>query len=135
MSTSRPSSEQVAQALRARVGGEVLVDERTLDRYSTDQSMYQVRPLAVVIPNDLGDVVATVTFCRDAGIPLTPRGGGSGTAGAALGRGIVLAFRRIGPMNRILGFEEVGGEPQVAVEPALLHDDLQAFLRARGQRM
>jgi glycolate oxidase len=132
MSTTAPSSEQIAQALGGRIRGEVAVDERTLDRYATDQSMYQVRPLAVVFPTDLGDVVATVNFAREAGLPLTPRAGGSGTAGAALGRGIVLAFRKIGPMNRVLGFEETGGEPQVTVEPALLHDDLQAFLRERG---
>ncbi len=132
MPTTTPSSEQIARALGPRLGGEVQVDERTLDRYATDQSMYHVRPLAVVMPNDLDDVVASVNFAREAGIPLTPRGGGSSTAGSALGRGIVLAFRKIGPMNRILAFDETGGEPRVTVEPALLHDDLQSFLRERG---
>jgi FAD/FMN-containing dehydrogenase len=35
-------------------------------------------------------------------------------------------------MNRILGFDEVDGEPQVTVEPGLLHDDLQRSLREQG---
>jgi FAD/FMN-containing dehydrogenase len=35
-------------------------------------------------------------------------------------------------MNRILGFEETGGQPRVTVEPGLVHDHLQRFLRKRG---
>jgi glycolate oxidase len=132
MSSKTPSSATIAQALGQRVRGEILTDERTLTRYATDMSMYQVRPLVVVLPQDLEDVVAVVRFAREEGLPLTPRGGGTSTAGSALGRGILLAFRRDGPMNQVLDFDEVGGEPRVTVEPALLHDELQAFLRARG---
>jgi len=131
MTATTWSPEKIGQALRQRVRGEVLTDEKTLTRYATDQSMYQISPLVVVIPQDLEDVVATVNFGREAGIPLTPRGGGTGTAGAALGRGILLTFSKAGPMNRILDFDEVGGEPRVTVEPGLLHDDLQRFLRQR----
>lgn len=126
------SSELIGQALQQQVRGEVFVDERTLTRHATDMSMYEIRPLAVVFPQDLEDMVAVVDFAREQGIPLTPRAGGTSTAGSALGRGIVLGFRRSGPMNRILHFDEVAGEPQVTVEPGLLHDDLQHFLRERG---
>lgn len=128
----KDASERIASALAQRVNGEVLADHRTLERFSTDQSMYRVRPLAVVLARDLDDVVATVRFAREAGVPVTPRGGGSGTAGAALGRGIVLAFDRAGPMNRVLSFCEVESEPRVVVEPGLLHDELQRFLRQHG---
>ncbi len=127
-----PSSETIAHALRQRVRGEVLADERTLTRYATDMSAYRIRPLAVVVPQDVEDVAAAVNFAREEGVPLTPRGGGSGTAGSALGRGIVLGFRRSGPMNRVLHFDEAGGDAWVTVEAALLHDELQRFLRERG---
>ena len=126
------TSAKMADALRHRVRGAVMDDERALERYSTDQSIYQIRPLLVVFPQDEEDVVATARFAREAGIPLTPRGMGSGTAGAGLGRGIMIAWRKGGVMNRILGFEEIGGEPRVSVEPGLVHDDLQGFLRERG---
>ncbi|MCP4542688.1 MAG: FAD-binding oxidoreductase [Chloroflexi bacterium] len=126
------SNETVAQALRQRMRGEVLADERTLTRYATDMSMYEIRPLAVVVPQDLEDVTTVVNFAREERIPITPRAGGTSTAGSALGRGIVLGFRRSGPMNDILHFDKVAGEPQVTVEPALLHDELQRFLRERG---
>ena len=78
------SSEKIAHALRQRMRGEVLADERTLTRYATDMSMYRIRPLAVVVPQDVKDVAAAVNFAREAGVPLTPRGGGTGTAGSAL---------------------------------------------------
>jgi glycolate oxidase len=132
MSPKALSSEQMGQALRRRVRGDVLVDEKTLTRYATDQSIYEIRPLAVVVPRDLEDVVATVHFAREGGIPLTPRAGGTSTTGGALGRGILLAFHKAGPMNRIHGFDEVDGGPRVTVEPGVLHDDLQRFLRERG---
>jgi FAD/FMN-containing dehydrogenase len=125
-------SSKTSQALAQRVRGEVLDDERTLTRYATDMSMYQIRPLAVVFPRDLEDVVNVVHFARQEGLPLTPRGGGTSTAGSALGRGVILGFRRDGPMNGVLGFEEASGEAQVTVEPALLHDEMQRFLRERG---
>ena len=120
------------EGLKERVAGQVLTDEESLARYATDQSIYQIRPLAVLLPRDLEDVVAAVRYARAEGIPLTPRGMGSGTAGAALGRGLLLAWKKGGEMNRLLGFQEVNGQPEVTVEPGLVHNDLQDFLRERG---
>ena len=117
--------DEIVKALKALLHCPVQADEKTLDRYATDQSIYRVRPMAVVFPQGVEDVVTTVRFARDAGIPLTPRAGGSGTAGAGLGRGILLAFDRAGPMNRIFSFV-------ARVEPGLVHDDLQHYLRQRG---
>ena len=128
----------LAQALQQRVHGVVRADEPTRTRYATDYSIYRILPRLVVFPRDLEDVVATVHFAGENGLPLTPRGAGSGTAGAALGRGIVLAFRprprdRVeGAMDRLLDLSEGEGEPRVTVEPGLLHDDLQRALREQG---
>jgi glycolate oxidase len=132
------TASKIARDLQQVVRGPVHTDERTLARYATDQSIYQVLPQVVVLPRDLDDVVATVRYAHERGLPLTPRGAGSGTAGAALGRGILLAFRPhprdqpSGAMDRILDLSEVDGEPRVTIEPGLLHDDLQAYLRGLG---
>jgi FAD/FMN-containing dehydrogenase len=78
-----------------------------------------------------------VRFARQNGLPLTPRGAGSGTAGGGLGTGILLAFHARPrdevphPMNRILDFEQCEGQPRVTVQPGVLHGDLQRFLRKR----
>lgn len=130
VSTETPA--RIGRALRQRVQGQVDWDERTLRRYATDMSIYRVQPLAVVVPRDVQDVVAAVRFAAEAQLPLTPRGGGSNTAGSALGQGILLAFPRNGPLNRVRDFITVDEEPRVTVEPGLLHDDLQEFLRERG---
>lgn len=130
--------DKIAHALQDVVHGPVHADERTLTRYSTDQSIYQVRPRVVFHPRDLEDVIAAVRFARENGLSLTPRGAGSGTAGSGLGAGVMLAFHAgprndaPHPMNGILGFEERDGQPRVTVQPGVLHDDLQAFLRQRG---
>jgi FAD/FMN-containing dehydrogenase len=135
--------DKIARALQALVRGPVHADKRTLTRYATDQSIYRVDPKVVVHPRDLEDVVATVRFARENGLPVTARGAGSGTAGSGLGTGILLAFHarsRDGvphPMNQILGFEQRDGRPTnsrpaVTVQPGVLHDDLQRFLRQRG---
>jgi len=89
--------EKIGRALKRQVRGEVLVDEKTLARYATDLSIYQVHPLAVVVPRDPEDVAAAVRFAREEGIPLTPRGGGSSTTGSAMGRGIILLVGTIVP--------------------------------------
>jgi len=123
---------KISRALGRLVRCPVLGDDKTLNRYSTDYSIYQIRPMVVVLPQHVEDVVAVVRFARDEGIPLTPRAGGSNTAGSALGRGIMLTIGRAGPMNRIIGFDEIEGQPRVTIEPGLVHDELQRYLRKRG---
>ena len=65
-----------------------------LDRvlYSTDASLYKMKPEGVVIPEDINDVVETVKYCHTHNIPVTARGSGSGLAGSAINRGIILDF-------------------------------------------
>ncbi len=126
------TAERIDTALRPRLRGRILTDEADLARYATDMSIYRIPPLAVVLPETLEDVLETLNFCREAGLPLTPRGGGSSTTGSALGRGVVLHFYRRGPLDYIEGLEEVNGEPRVTAGPAAVHDALQAFLRPYG---
>ncbi|MFE7767704.1 FAD-binding and (Fe-S)-binding domain-containing protein, partial [Streptomyces sp. NPDC057438] len=71
--------------------------------YAYDASNYRVPPRAVVFPRSTDDVVAVVRACREARIPVTPRGGGTSMAGNAVGPGVVLDFSRY--MNRILGID------------------------------
>jgi FAD/FMN-containing dehydrogenase len=122
----------LASELRRRLRGEVLDDAEGRRRASTDQSLYAVLPTVVVTPRDEEEVVQVLTLAREAGVPVTPRAGGSGTAGAALGRGIVLRFGKDGPLNRLVDLSADGAGVRATVEPGLLHDDLQRALRAQG---
>jgi FAD/FMN-containing dehydrogenase len=70
-------TEKVVQALERLVRCPVLADDKTLNRYATDFSIYRARPLVVVFPQDLEDVVSVVNSARSEGIPLSPRQGGA----------------------------------------------------------
>ncbi|WP_035842506.1 FAD-binding and (Fe-S)-binding domain-containing protein [Kitasatospora azatica] len=71
--------------------------------YAYDASNYRVPPRAVAFPSSADDVVAVVRACREAGVPVTARGGGTSMAGNAVGPGVVLDFSRY--MNRILDID------------------------------
>ena len=93
-------SAELGRALRAAVRGEVGTDAGTRALYATDASNYRVPPRAVVLPRSVADVEATVALCRELGVPLTARGGGTSVAGNAIGPGVVLDFSR--HLNRVL---------------------------------
>ena len=65
------------ERLRRSLAGEIYTDGFTCGRYATDASIYQMVPRAVVVPQSLADVEATISCCREQGIALLPRGGGT----------------------------------------------------------
>ena len=106
--------------------GEICADAVTTALYSADASLYEIEPLAVAFPESAGDVETLAMWASDNGVPLIPRGAGTGLAGGALGRGIVIDFSR--HMTRVL---EVGSH-SVRVQPGVIHADLNALLRQHG---
>lgn len=112
-------------------GGEVLSDNGARAAYSTDNSVYQIVPDLVVAPRDNGDVsILLEVLSRPdfAGLSVTGRGGGTGTNGQSLNRGIIVDFRR--HMHRILDMDLKAG--WVDVEPGIVLDDLNAQLANTG---
>ena len=63
-------------------------------RYSTDASMYQCFPAGAAAPKSPGDVAIILEMAREEGLPVIARGGGTSTAGQALGEGIVVDFSK-----------------------------------------
>src|SRR5579872_5913812 len=80
--------------LRRLVKGDVYCDDLHRTLYSTDASIFQIMPRAVVVPKDRDDVVAVVKYAAEKGIPVTARGAGSGLAGQTLGEGLILDFSK-----------------------------------------
>jgi FAD/FMN-containing dehydrogenase/Fe-S oxidoreductase len=121
-------------ALRAELErsleGEVRFDPISQALYSTDASVYQIRPLGVVIPKHRADVVRVVEICARHRCPLTLRGGGTSQAGQAIGEGLVADISKY--FHRVL---EVNAEERWArVEPGLVLDELNAQLAPLGLR-
>lgn len=110
--------------LRETLQGEVYDGAVHRSLYSTDASIYQIQPQAVVLPRDAEDVVRTVKIAARHRIPLAARGGGSGLAGESLCRGIIIDFPA--QMNRVLALDTEKG--RVTVQPGLVFEDLNRLL-------
>jgi FAD/FMN-containing dehydrogenase len=123
---------KLSDKLRGLLRGQVIDDEGSLPQYSRDQSIYEITPRVVVLPEDADDARKVIAFGAGEGIPITARGGGSGTAGSALGPGIVMALPKNEFWGRITDFATAGGSAGVTVSAGVYHNDLQTFLKAKG---
>jgi glycolate dehydrogenase FAD-linked subunit len=85
----------VERELRAIVGEEGIGAEP--GRYLTDLTGLPGRADVVVLPASAEEVAAVVAWCYDRGVPVTPRGGGTGVAGGAipLEGGVVIGLDRL----------------------------------------
>src|SRR5690606_37390604 len=80
------SNETLLDRLRAELGADAVVtDVDVMATYSRDQMPLAPAgtPLAVVLPEDVDGVRATVRACAAARVPVVPRGAGSGLSGGA----------------------------------------------------
>lgn len=68
----------------------LLEDLRTRAAYAEGAGIYRILPRAVAVPQDVTDLQALVRWAVETGTPLVPRGAGSGMAGGAVGRGVVV---------------------------------------------
>ncbi|MFJ7156198.1 FAD-binding and (Fe-S)-binding domain-containing protein [Streptomyces sp. NPDC101118] len=85
---------ELERALRGTVRGEVDFGASARALVTMDASNYRRVPLGVVAPRDAADVREVLRVCREAGVPVVPRGGGTSIAGQAVGTGVVLDFTR-----------------------------------------
>jgi FAD/FMN-containing dehydrogenase/Fe-S oxidoreductase len=118
----------VVAALRHAVRGEVRADPVDRALYATDASIYQIDPLAVVLPRDADDVAAVLQVARQHGVPLVARGGGTSLAGQTVGRGIQLDLSQ--HMNQMVSLDLA--RSTVTVEPGIVLDELNAVLAPHG---
>lgn len=123
--------QRVQDDLRGIVGGEVHCDPLMTELYASDASIYQIRPLGVIRPRTVADVIATVQYAAEHEVPVHPRGAGSGVAGESLGPGLVIDFSQ--HMRRMdLGVEASDtGQGLVTVQSGTA---LSVLNRALGQR-
>src|SRR4029078_4614858 len=116
--------------LRKQLEGEVRFDPVSRALYSTDASVYKIRPLGVSIPKTLSHIVRVVDICGRYRCPITMRGGGTSQAGQAIGEGIQVDTSKY--YNRIL---EVNVEQRWGRgEPGIVLDELNAQLAPHGLR-
>lgn len=110
---------------RKQVAGDLRDDRYSRVLYSTDASLYQVMPHAVLIPRSVDDVIAAVSLAAEFHIPVLPRGAGTSLAGQAVNEALVIDFTR--HLNTIM---EINVEERwVRAQPGVVLDTLNASLR------
>lgn len=116
--------------LIATVGAQfVLVAKEDVVVYEQDGSIFQVMPELVVLPADTTQVAAVVKLAKKAGVPIVPRGSGTGLAGGAVPAegGIILSLARL---NRII---KIDLENRLAiVEPGVVNLDVTRAIAKDG---
>ena len=113
-------SPAVVAELRAIVGaGGLFAEREQLTAYETDAlPAHRMLPAVVVLPTTTEQVAAVVRVCAREGIPLVPRGSGTGLSGGALPVAgcVLIALTR---MNRILDVDLPN--QRVVVQPGVIN--------------
>lgn len=121
------ASAQQISALAA-VNCEVAFDNLTRQLYATDASIYQIEPLAVAFPRSPKQACSIIQAATQAGIPIIPRGAGTGLAGGAIGEGLVIDFSRYNKQIADIDLQT----RTVRVGAGVVLDQLNRFLHPYG---
>ena len=116
------------QQLANQLEGEFYDDLTTRTLYATDASAYREMPLAVAVPKTLGDLRKLISFAHSEKTSLIPRTAGTSLAGQVVGNGIVVDMSKY--FTRILELNKE--EKWVRVEPGVIRDELNMFLKRHG---
>src|SRR5438552_4996526 len=116
------------QATLTGANCEIAFDNLTRQLYATDASIYQIEPVGVAFPRNTRQASAIIAAAAQAGVPVIPRGAGTGLVGGAIGEGLVVDFSR---HNRQITELNLANRT-VRVGAGVVLDQLNAFLKPHG---
>ena len=110
--------------------GEVSSDKTLLDQYSTDESIFCIRPQVVIKPKHKADVETVVRIIgketkRFSSLSLTPRAAGTGLGGGSLTDSIVIDMKGLSAMGEVTVKKD---KITFTCEPGLMWRDLEKAL-------
>jgi FAD/FMN-containing dehydrogenase/Fe-S oxidoreductase len=108
--------------------GEFYDDSAIRTLYATDASAYREMPQAVAIPKTVSDLKKLIAYAHAGKTSLIPRTAGTSLAGQVVGKGIVVDVSKY--FTQILELNTK--ECWVRVQPGVIRDDLNLFLRPYG---
>ena len=100
--------------------GTLLYDELNKTIYSTDASVYKIKPIAVALPKTVKDIITLIRFAAANKIALTPRTAGTSLAGQTVGSGIIVDVSK--HFTKIVSFDAI--QKTVTVQPGVIRDEL-----------
>ncbi|HLA24240.1 MAG TPA: FAD-linked oxidase C-terminal domain-containing protein [bacterium] len=116
--------------LRRIVGNQhVLVAPEDVIVYEQDGSILQAMPEVVVLPGSIDEVREVVRAARAAGVPIVPRGSGTGLAGGAVpaGGGVIVSLARLNHLLEV----DLRGRTAV-VEPGAINLEVTKGVAPQG---
>nr|WP_315188773.1 FAD-linked oxidase C-terminal domain-containing protein [uncultured Flavobacterium sp.] len=116
--------KQLSQSLE----GTLLYDELHKTIYSTDASVYKIKPQAVALPKTVDDICKLIEFANTNKISITPRTAGTSLAGQTVGSGIIVDVSK--HFTKIVSFD--ADKKTVTVQPGVVRDELNLFLKPHG---
>jgi glycolate dehydrogenase FAD-linked subunit len=125
--TERELHDRFARIVGAR---NAIVEQSELRTYESDGlTAFRVRPRIVVLPETTQQVAHVVRLARSLGMPIVPRGAGTGLSGGALPieGGIVVGLAR---MARVLDIDLEN--LRVRVQPGVINLDVTKRIAAQG---
>jgi FAD/FMN-containing dehydrogenase len=104
--------------------GELETDEQTLEFYSHDASLFELKPQVVAFPKDAEDLKAVVRFVNEnrkdnPTLSVTPRSRGTDMSGGAIGESIVLDVSK--HINQLLDVSPT----EATVQPGMMYKDFE----------
>ncbi|MBF0340672.1 MAG: FAD-binding protein [Magnetococcales bacterium] len=123
-------SSALREGLIRAVGPErLLTGAAQREAYAWDNSGRRFLPWAVALPESREQVAGVLRVCHEAGVPVVPRGAGTGCVGGGLAvqGGVILSTQRL---NRIVAIEP--GDRLAVVEPGVVNGVLRERLAAHG---
>ncbi len=114
----------------APIADHVETDDLTRTVYATDNSIYQITPAGVALPQTAAEVhdIVRKNAASNTPAPIVARGGGTGTNGQSLTDGVMLDLKR--NLNAII---EINPDERTAtVEPGVVTAALNAELAKHG---
>lgn len=125
---------KVAHYLQQHLVGEVLTSPDVIRYFSTDESIFEIKPMLVVHPRSENDLRKAARFSwqlseRGRTVPITIKGKGTDQTGASLGTGIILSMPA--HMNKIIELDPKSGV--LSAEAGAVVGKLQQTLYTHGR--
>jgi FAD/FMN-containing dehydrogenase/Fe-S oxidoreductase len=114
--------------LAGQVDGEVRFDPGSRAAYAHDGSNYRQVPVGVVVPRTVDAAVAAIAVCRQAGVPVLSRGGGTSLAGQCCNEAVVIDWSKY--CHRVVSLDPAART--AVVEPGAVLDEVNDAAAQHG---
>jgi len=109
-------------ALQEIIKGDVIDDDKSLEAFSKDASIFLIKPQLIVAPKDSEDIKKLVNFVnnhQELDLSLTPRAAGTCMSGGSLTESIVMDMTKY--FNKIIKI----GDNEAIVQPGVFYRDFE----------